>query len=423
MESLDIVKQALGPRDDSYIEQCLNQSNQWPRIMAYTLFQFLTSTSLDKSSVTWKECLISLVLIVLDIQRARRLLRFAMGNLDKELFKELENEGCDGWDASEYPDWLLIQLQGNFLIHCAQAYIAKEMMSPQPSENTVLWVSMGEGKSSIIIPICAVMLADGQKLVRVIVPSTLMPQMLQILTDRLARLMNKRIYSLSFSRRRYKKFELQKLYQILSECRDNRGIIVMQPEDVLSLKLTCVEAHLLKDKEGKLSLPAAQTCGGGNQLAQWLMKSVSAITVDMIYEADYRDQLTENSYAGEVLERISSNESDEILHPQFQLIYTLGHQQHVKGFPDRWTITQQILRLTGSHISRLLALSLPTIQGDPGPPGSFPYTHVLLDETRKHLVSLIADDMAHGQLSNVSFHYLPEELRNVIIDFMYLKDI
>ena len=46
------------------------------------------------------------------------------------------------------------------------------------------------------------------------------------------------------------------------------------------------------------------------------------------------------SYAQDIL-----NESDEILQPRFQLIYTIGPPQHMDGFPECWTITQQVLRL------------------------------------------------------------------------------
>ena len=44
---------------------------------------------------------------------------------------------------------------------------------------------MGEGKSSVIIPIAAAALADGKQLVRVIVPKALAVQMFDLLVARL----------------------------------------------------------------------------------------------------------------------------------------------------------------------------------------------------------------------------------------------
>ena len=49
------------------------------------------------------------------------------------------------------------------------------------------------------------------------------------------------------------------------------------------------------------------------------------------------------------------NESDEILQPRFQLIYTIGLPQHMDGFPEHWTITQQVLRLFSRHASSIAA--------------------------------------------------------------------
>ena len=107
-ESLNIIKRSLGPQTE--FEQILAQCGHWPRGTPFTLFRCLASTSPIKPPESWKKCLIHLALLALDVQRARRLLRFALDDLEEELYKELENEGCDGWDPTEHPDWLLIQV-------------------------------------------------------------------------------------------------------------------------------------------------------------------------------------------------------------------------------------------------------------------------------------------------------------------------
>ena len=108
IESRDYVKQYLGPKSQS--EQALAQSGQWPRITAHALFRSLASNSPIILSDDWKECLTRLTLLALELQRARRLLRLHFDNLHEELRRELQNEGCDGWDAETHPDWLLIQV-------------------------------------------------------------------------------------------------------------------------------------------------------------------------------------------------------------------------------------------------------------------------------------------------------------------------
>ena len=109
MESLDIIKKSLGPTTDPY-EQKLEQLGQWPSIAVDVLLQYLATASPIEVPPGWKKCLTLFALLLLDLQRARRLLRFALDGLEEELLKELENEVCDGWNPEEYPDWLLIQV-------------------------------------------------------------------------------------------------------------------------------------------------------------------------------------------------------------------------------------------------------------------------------------------------------------------------
>ena len=105
---LEILKEALGPRTD--IEQALDEYGHWPRVTPYTLLRCLATSSQINPSESWKECLVSLALLALEPQRARRLLRLALDNTQEEFLKELDNEGCDGWAAAEHPDWLLMQV-------------------------------------------------------------------------------------------------------------------------------------------------------------------------------------------------------------------------------------------------------------------------------------------------------------------------
>jgi hypothetical protein len=109
LNSLDILKKSLGSTSDPH-DQALDRFGQWPPITADVLLRYLASASLIDIPPCWKKCLVSLALLLLELQRARRLLRFALDGVEEEFSKELENEGCDGWNAEEYPDWLLIQV-------------------------------------------------------------------------------------------------------------------------------------------------------------------------------------------------------------------------------------------------------------------------------------------------------------------------
>ena len=109
LDSLEVLRKSLGPSIDPR-EQAIDRFGEWPLITGDVLLRYLASTSPVAIPPHWKKCLIFLAILLLDLQRARRLLRFALDGDNEEFAKELENEGCDGWNPEEYPDWLLIQV-------------------------------------------------------------------------------------------------------------------------------------------------------------------------------------------------------------------------------------------------------------------------------------------------------------------------
>lgn len=247
-------------------------------------------------------------------------------------------------------------------------------------------VNMGEGKSSVILPISAAALADGNQLVRVIVPKALTVQMFRLLVDRLGGLVNRPIYYLPLTRAG--RWE----HECLSECIRNRGILVVQPEHVLSFKLTSVEEQLLVGGDDPRPLHSVL------ELQRWLH-----------YNA--RDIM---------------DESDDVLHPRSQVMYTIGLKQHLQGYPNRWTITQRVLRLVRKH-ALSLARDLPdAIEYELGLSGLFPRIRILrASDARQRLISLIVDDVMDGRLPNFKIQNIDRDrrLHAAIRAFISSKDV
>ena len=109
LDSLGVLREILGPTMDPR-EQAIDRFGEWPLITGDILLRYLASSSPVAIPPHWKKCLISLAILLLDLQRARRLLRIALDGDTEGFAKELENMGCDGWNPEEYPDWLLIQV-------------------------------------------------------------------------------------------------------------------------------------------------------------------------------------------------------------------------------------------------------------------------------------------------------------------------
>ena len=70
--------------------------------------------------------------------------------------------------------------------------------------------------------------------------------MMYLLVDRLGGLANRPVYRFPFSRAGA--WEFEDLQGKMSKCMEEHGIVLVQPEHVLSLKLTSMEKQLPKDK-------------------------------------------------------------------------------------------------------------------------------------------------------------------------------
>ncbi len=164
---------------------------------------------------------------------------------------------------------------------------------------------MGEEKSSVTVPMTAVALAKGDAIVRVVVLKPLANQMFQMLVERLSGLLNRRIFYMPFSRQLESGLSESGLVRsIYTRCMEAGGILVAQPEHMLSFKLMGIDRLL----HPSMNPRERQSSRDLLNLQQWV---------------------TEHS-------RDILDESDEILH-RYQLIYTVGQQRSLEGYPDRWT--------------------------------------------------------------------------------------
>ena len=138
-----------------------------------------------------------------------------------------------------------IQIDGNFMARDVQIRVTEEMISPSSGQNSILQLNMGEGKSSVIVPMAATMLANGRTLVCVVVLKSLAAQMFQLLVMRLSGLANRRIFYMPFLRdATVQNANVTLIRQLYEQCLHEGGILLVQPEHILSFKLIGLE-HLL----------------------------------------------------------------------------------------------------------------------------------------------------------------------------------
>lgn len=154
------------------------------------------------------------------------------------------------------------------------------------------------------------------------------------------------------------------------------GVLLVQPEHVLSFKLMGIERF------------ASDPSTIGAQLLQ--------------------TQVWLDEYCRNILD-----ESDEILDVKFQLIYTLGSQRSMDGQPDRWVMVQAIFDLVQRR-AHLLQLSHPK-QIDVEQTGAeFPVIRLLSLEVRRLLISGVLEDVCNSKLPGLVMSTLPMEIRQAV---------
>ena len=124
------------------------------------------------------------------------------------------------------------------------------MISPSSGTNSILQLNIGEGKSSVIVPTMAAALADRKKLVRVVVLKPLSTQIFHVLLKRLGGMLGRRIFHMPISRSiRLDVHKAKQIRNLYEECMRTSGVLLVQPEHLLSFKLMGIERLLSGESE------------------------------------------------------------------------------------------------------------------------------------------------------------------------------
>ncbi|KAI9432103.1 hypothetical protein H4582DRAFT_1821614 [Lactarius indigo] len=384
------LSKALAPSQK--LEYVVGISGLWPRITPRSILRELSRDRVHTLADQWKLLIISYAVAFLKYQQSQRLFELFLKSRDEELLREAQTS-CEDVAAAPIcsPDWLLIQIDANFLARQLQLDIAQEMIFPSCQRSASFQLNMGEGKSSVIVPLVAATLADGSRLARIVTLKPLSNQMFQLLLGRLSGLADRRIFYVPFSRNlRMDISMVQRISALYRQCAAGGGILVVQPEHLLSQKLMCIDTLMTSYDDPKKSPIATEL----NVLQDWLANGS-------------RDVL---------------DESDEILHARYQLVYTAGEQMPVEDHPNRWSTTQQVFGLLQKHAAQLHSSFPQMFELDQVEKG-FPTMRVLDRKVSREISSLIAKDALEGALSTLSLAVLSPSIQEATRLFITQKEV
>ncbi|KAK4120622.1 hypothetical protein N657DRAFT_665989 [Parathielavia appendiculata] len=338
----------------------------YPRISPIFLLQRL-------SRVFWNN-------LPADWRRAERLIN-ALQRPDcrTDFLKELSNMGsheCGEGEPLVFPETVLLELEQGILIRPVQSNIAAHMRHTPGGEGMALQLNMGEGKSSVIVPMVFAALADGKRLVRVVVAKAQSNQLAHTLIATLGGLINCQVFYLPISRSlQLKSSDVEVINRMLATCR-NHGLMALE-----------------------------STWADGNG-AGALSKQI--VTTYNHMEDMFRDIV---------------DESHENFSVKFELIYTTGTQRPIDMSPDRWKLIQELMgvvldvaedparRHAEADVKGLL------FEGDRGS-GRFPIIRVLEESASKRLVSDVAEHVCCVGLKGFPIHHQSISRRTAVVDYI-----
>ncbi|KAI2471129.1 hypothetical protein F4781DRAFT_143131 [Annulohypoxylon bovei var. microspora] len=360
----------------------LQQGQLWPAITPITLLEQLRSTTKRSFGTGMKGRILDFALSITNLQRKLRMISHQISNEHARYEEERMNTGHSNWRVEDYPDWILLEVESNLLIRETQVEVALAIIEPESKANSVLQLNMGQGKTSCIIPMAAVLLADSKNLVRVSVPKSLLQTTAQLLHSRLGGLVGREISHVPFSRRTSTKEGHIKLFHRLHrDIQRKRGIMLCLPEHQMSFMLSGLQRVL--DQE----IPEASMMV---RVQGWLQ-----------------------SCARDVLD-----ESDHTLAVKTQLIYPSGSQMAVDGHPHRWIVVEQILGLMDMHLYELSTSYPYSIEVVRRPHGGFPFVFFLRPDVEEEMINRLRYDVCRGTRGIIPIDSIESADRVAIKEFL-----
>lgn len=360
-----LLRNTFSEKDDCF--QWLNICGLWPLQTSTDLLECIGSKASVHLGHNVLDTIVNFGVFITCLQQHLRIRRFVRQQNHTRSQDELGNRGHQNWNATEYPDWLLLEIDADLLIREEQVVVADAMIDPQSRENTVLQLNMGKGKTSVIVPAVMAIVSNGNRLGRLVVPKPLILATAQLLQARLGGLVGRAVQHIPFHRRTNMNSDLlTEFISLHREIYEAQGVMLATPESLLSFQLSGSEALTKGDLKMAKAAIGFQT---------WL-------------ESNSRDVL---------------DESDVSLAVKTSLIYPTGELAPIDGGSLRWNVAEALLGLVLEALPALQRKFPTQIQIIHRHQGSFPIIHILKAEVEGEIHRHLSQMISSGKTSILQF--------------------
>ena len=149
------VEQQLSALVDSFTKfdvryKWLCAGQLWPCMTPVNMLQHLRSSSQQCFGPEMKEALLDYGVSITQFQQLLRICDAMKKNDSQRSRDEYDNVGHENWKPEDYPDWLLMEIDGNILIREKQVDVALATILPASGSNSVLEMNMGQGENFLV---------------------------------------------------------------------------------------------------------------------------------------------------------------------------------------------------------------------------------------------------------------------------------
>lgn len=218
----DVYKELTNGGDLKY----LAEAGLSPRCVPSLVLPQIVSLQTYTNPANRKLCALIGVIAIATV-REQRAKRIAAYELQMKLPADHEIEPHTNWQPYEWPEWLLFEIEQDLCIRPIQIEVAKRMINPMTDDSdcrhAVMQLNMGEGKTSVIVPILAAHLANGKQVCQITVLKSLFATNSNALRQSLGGLLNHRVYHFPCRRDMPIGERSALLLHLYKECMEQRG--------------------------------------------------------------------------------------------------------------------------------------------------------------------------------------------------------
>ena len=258
---------------------------------------------------------------------------------------------ADGNYVEFDPRYLVFEFTYSLMLRKSQVILVNKLIASLKSGRSMCHqMIMGAGKTTVVTPLLALMLADGRSLVTQVVPHALLEFSRGVMREKFAAVVRKPVFTFTFNRGT----EISRdLYLKLCKARDSRAVICATPTSVKSFQLKFVE--MMKILEDKKFGTLRRKVNNNGFFSQFSLSAIARRFKDSVelVEADVQPQ--EVYYAAEILKLFRTgvlllDEVDLILHPlKSELNWPIGMKDPIDysrskiGTGLRWDLFWHLL--------------------------------------------------------------------------------